>query len=118
MLVGDTKSLSAGRQNSHRRGPLEDRVDQFGRGITQVLTVVDDEQLRLALHRLGDTLRHRGTRLLSDTEHRGDGVRHRIGIGDGRQLQKPYAVRELVTQLERYLHSQTRLADTTDAGQA
>ena len=35
-------------------------------------------------------------RLLGDTEDRGHRIGHRIGIGDGRQFQKPYSVGKLV----------------------
>ena len=86
-----------------------------GHGCRQdVLAVVDhDEQAPPAT--VSATVSITGVvALRGDAEGGCDGVGHGAGIADGRQLDQPHAVRELVGQAACNGHGQPRLAHTAD----
>jgi hypothetical protein len=81
----------------------QDRLDQIGGGIADVLAVVEHQQPDPALQRSGHRLTHGLTRLLGDAKHRRHRVGHRRRIGDRGQFEKPNAVEKFIGQPRRDL---------------
>ena len=82
-----------------------------------MFAVVEHQQPHPALQGGGHTPGHAAAGLLGDAQHRGHRVRHRSGIGDRGQLEKPYPVREFVYQPPRHFQRQPGLADPAHPGQ-
>ncbi len=118
LLVRDSKAFPTGRQDLHRAGARQDRLDELRRRIEDVLAVVEYEQSNSVFECDGNRLRQCHARLLSDTQHRRHSVGNGGGIRHSRKFEKPYAVWELVTQLPSGLKCQPGLADTAHAGQS
>jgi hypothetical protein len=95
----------------------QERADQDGTRVQQMLAVVQDQQSLPA----GQAVRQRGHspagRLVKEAERPGDLRGEQAGIPQPRQLRHPGPVPEGAAQLGRRLHSQPCLTDPARAGQ-
>ena len=98
-------------------GAGQDRLDQVGGRVQDVLAVVQHDQQPPPRQRLGDAVGHREPGLGGDAQHGGHHVGHRRRVADGRQLDQPHPVGELAGQLGRDLHRQAGLAHPAHPGQ-
>ena len=117
LLLGDPESFAAGGNDPHRRGLREDGFDQVGRGVENMLAVVDHQQPHPALQRGGHRLAHALPRLLGDAQHRCHCIGYRRRIGDCGEFENPDTVGKFVGQPGRNLQGQARFADATYTGQ-
>ena len=117
LFVGRPQTLTAGRQNPHRRRHGEDRLDHLGGGIEDVLAVVEHQQSRSALQSGRHTSRHGHPLLLGDSEDGGHGFGHRSRVADRGELDHPHPVGEIGGQPSGDLQGEPRLAHPTRAGQ-
>jgi len=82
-----------------------------------VLAVVQQNQQVLARKKLDHALLARLARPRRNVERCREHLHQALGIVRRRQLAQPRTIRELGHDLSRDLHRESRLADTTDAGQ-
>ena len=117
LLAGHVQRLAAGREQAHVRRRAQDGVRQFGRGLDQVLAVVEDDQHAPRLQVRADRLQQRAVGLRLHAHHLcrlGDHVRV---VAQRRQVEEPDAVRKLVHQFRGDLQRQPGLAEAAHAEQ-
>ena len=95
----------------------EDRLDHVGRGVQDVLAVVEHEQPRPPLQRRGHAVDQGHPRLLNDAQHARNRVGHGRRITDRGQLDHPHPVGEVGRRPRGHLQREPRLADPADTGQ-
>ena len=108
-LAGNAERLTAGRQDPHVIGDLEQRRAHLGGRPGHVLTAVQHEQHLLATEHFGQRIRHRDARLLANAQHGCRGRRYLRGIQHRCQLHQPHAVGEPVGHSLRNFGGQPRL---------
>ena len=116
LLARDAQRLAAGRDHSQRRGPLEQRHDQLGTSLDDLLAVVEREQ-----HRLGklasECRRSRVAAHLAIQHTRRDDLGHELGLERRREIDPPGPADEVGPHRVSQRHCQPRLAGATGAAQ-
>jgi hypothetical protein len=117
LFAGDAKILTRCGEERHGLGVPQDRLDELASGFDDVFAVVDDDEQRLALEGIDDTLGHRPARTGGDVQHVGQQRRYGGGNAGRRQFDDPCPVGEPVGDHGRHLGGETGLTDTSGSGQ-
>ncbi|CAA9276920.1 MAG: hypothetical protein AVDCRST_MAG26-3112 [uncultured Chloroflexia bacterium] len=86
-------------------------------GFDQVLAVVQDQQELLVAQVVDQDVEERTPRLFAHAERGRHALHNQRRIQDGRQLDEPHAVDELLHELRGCFKREPRLAGTTGTGQ-
>ncbi len=118
-LAEHAQRLAAGQQHPHLRTGAEQRIDELGDGVEQVLAVVEQQQRRPSGQRLrqpGQDVGRGASRRtveqggLAQPERPGDGGGDVLAIGDCRQVDEPHPVGQLRLQRRADLDGEPGLA--------
>ena len=116
-LAGDPERLPAGREDPDVGTGAQQRSGEDGRGIVDVLAVVEDQQRPLVREVLGEGGDRPARRVVLEPERREHGLRDELGILDGRQLDEPDAVGVLADALPAGPQCELGLADAAGTGE-
>ena len=116
-LPADAERLAAGGQQMRPRAAPHDQLSGLGTAADQMLAVVQHDQDVLRGQRIDQRLGDRQARLPGDPQRSGNARRHRILVGDRRQLHQPDPVTRPVQQLGGHLQAQPGLAAPPGPGQ-
>jgi hypothetical protein len=118
VLAFDTQRFAAGRQNGHAGAAADDRLGQAGRGIDQMLAIVQDQQQPPASDRPRNGIRRDILAFQLDAQRAGDGRGNQFGLCKRRKLDQQAVDLGAVTGRSRGLQRQRRLADPAGSHQA
>lgn len=85
-LARNTQRLPAGCQYREVGTPAQQRLGEGGAGVYQVLAIIKDEEGVPGPEVFRKRFEERDTRRLADPEHRGNSLRHEVGIGERGEL--------------------------------
>ena len=98
---GDPERLTARRQNRHVWGRMEQPGRELGARTCQVLAIVEDQQQTPILEVIRNHVDHGATAFLLKAQHRGDGLRDELWVGQRRELDEPDTVGVICQRLGR-----------------
>ncbi len=111
------ESLTTRRHYRDPRRGVYQAIDEFRDRVEQVLAIVEDEQELLRAEKVEQSLVEGLTHARLHPERGSDRLDDRLGLPDGRELAQPRAVAVARERFGRDLGRESRLADTTHAGQ-
>ena len=112
-----SQRLAARRQHARRRVGAEQCLGHARRGADEMLAIVEHQQELLRGERIRDAFGRYNVTGEVETELRGDGRRHEVGIRKRRELDSPDPVGEFRQQASCDLEAEARLADPSGTRQ-
>ena len=116
-FAGHPDRLTARREDRQLRAGAQERDDEFGARVEQVLAVVEHEEHRTVTEEPRKCVGCGAARLVREAERPDRRYRHHLGIGDRREIDEPHIAVELGCRLGGDLHRQPGLTDAARAGQ-